>query len=418
MAGEIVLGNLMMDVIQQEFLVPVRYPIYFTTGVFASANRLLRDIVGGGRNVEAANNEDNLPARIVVVLDHGVERAHPALVHSIAAYCEEHRDVLTLARPVLVVPGGEEIKDERRYTDQIVEAINAASLCRHSYVIAVGGGAVLDAAGFAAATAHRGVRLVRVPTTVLSQDDSAVGVKNGINAFGKKNYLGTFTPPFAVINDAGFLSTLSDRDWRGGTTEAVKAALIRDPRFFELIEEHAQALVDRDLQVMAKVIRHSAMLHLRHIATGGDPFEHGSSRPLDFGHWAAHKLEQVTKHRLGHGEAVGIGIALDTTYSYLAGLLPEASWRRIVELLAALGVPVYDAALDERLDDPDHRDCILRGLDDFQEHLGGRLTIMLLQEIGQPIDVHEVRADLIRQSIASIKTLEAERRRSAAKKAS
>jgi len=408
----------MMDVIQQEFLVPVRYPVYFTTGVFAPSNRLLRDVVTGGRNLEGSNTEDNLPARIVVVLDQGVERAHPTLVGSIDAYGEAHRDVLTLARPVLVVPGGEQIKDERRYTDQIIEAINAASLCRHSYVIAVGGGAVLDAAGFAAATAHRGVRLVRLPTTVLSQDDSAVGVKNGINAFGKKNYLGTFTPPFAVINDAGFLSTLSDRDWRGGTTEAVKAALIRDPRFFELIERHAQALVDRNLEVMTQIIRHSAMLHLRHIATGGDPFEHGSSRPLDFGHWAAHKLEQVTNHRLGHGEAVGIGIALDTTYSYLAGLLPEASWRRIVQLLAALGVPVYDAALDDRLDAPVHPGCILRGLDDFQEHLGGRLTIMLLKEIGQPVDVHEVRADLVRQSIATIKTLEAERMRSAAKKAS
>ena len=410
----------MIDVIQQEFLVPVRYPVYFTTGVFTPSNRLLRDIVTGGRNTgtAAANEEDELPAKIVVVLDRGVEDGHPALTDSIAAYCEEHRDTLTLATAVLVVPGGEQIKEDRRHTEQIIDAINTSALCRHSYVIAIGGGAVLDAAGFAAATAHRGVRLIRVPTTVLSQDDSAVGVKNGINAFGKKNYLGTFTAPFAVVNDGSFLSTLTDRDWRGGTTEAVKAALIRDPQFFDFLEQHASRLVDRDLQAMMKVIRHSAMLHLRHIATGGDPFEQGSSRPLDFGHWAAHKLEQVTNHRLGHGEAVGIGIALDTTYSYLAGFLAESSWRRIVQLLAALGVPVYDAALEDRLDTPDHSDCILHGLDDFREHLGGRLTIMLLKEIGQPFDVHEVRTDLVRQSIATIKALEAERLRSAAKKAS
>jgi 3-dehydroquinate synthase len=409
-----------MDVIHQEFLVPVRYPVYFTTGVFAASNPLLRDIVTGGisTGIRATIAEDTLPVKAVVVVDRGVDEAHPALLDSIARYCERNGDALTLAPPVLVVPGGEQIKDDRRHIDRIIDAINVSSLCRHSYVIAVGGGAVLDAAGFAAATAHRGVRLIRVPTTVLSQDDSAVGVKNGINAFGKKNYLGTFTPPFAVINDGAFLSTLSDRDWRGGTTEAVKAALIRDPQFFEFLEQHASALVDRDLQVMTKVIRHSAMLHLRHIATGGDPFEQGSSRPLDFGHWAAHKLEQVTNHRLGHGEAVGIGIALDTTYSHLAGFLPETSWRRIVQLLAALGVPLYDAALENRLDTPDHSDCILRGLDEFREHLGGRLTIMLLKAIGQPFDVHEVRADLVRQSIATIKTLEAERVRSAAKKAS
>jgi 3-dehydroquinate synthase len=410
----------MIDVIQQEFLVPVRYPVYFTTGVFTPSNRLLRDIVAGGRRAgtSAANEEDELPAKIVVVLDRGVEDAHPALTDSIAAYCQAHGDALTLATSVLVVPGGEQIKEDRRYVERIIDAINTSALCRHSYVIAIGGGAVLDAAGFAAATAHRGVRLIRVPTTVLSQDDSAVGVKNGINAFGKKNYLGTFTAPFAVVNDGGFLATLSDRDWRGGTTEAVKAALIRDPQFFDFLEQHAALLVDRDLQAMMKAIRHSAMLHLRHIATGGDPFEQGSSRPLDFGHWAAHKLEQVTNHRLGHGEAVGIGIALDTTYSYLAGFLPEPSWRRIVQLLAALGVAVYDAALEDRLDTPEHSDCILRGLDDFREHLGGRLTIMLLKEIGQPFDVHEVRTDLVRQSIATIKGLEADRLRAAAKKAS
>jgi 3-dehydroquinate synthase len=410
----------MMDVIQQEFLVPVRYPVHFTTGVFAASNRLLRDVIADGRSsaASAPNGEDRLPARVVVVLDRGVERAHPTLVDTILAYADQHRDALTLATPVLVVPGGEQIKEDRRHADRIVEAINAASLCRHSYVIAIGGGAVLDAAGFAAATAHRGVRLVRVPTTVLSQDDSAVGVKNGINAFGKKNYLGTFSPPFAVINDAGFLSTLSDRDWRGGTTEAVKAALIRDPQFFELLEQRAASLAARDLTAMAQVIRHSAILHLRHIATSGDPFEHGSSRPLDFGHWAAHKLEQVTEHRIGHGEAVGIGIAIDSTYSYLAGYLPEASWRRIVQLLVALGVPVYDPALDERLDTPDHPDCVLRGLDDFQEHLGGRLTVMLLKDIGQPFDVHEVRPDLVRTSIAMMKAREAERAESSAKKAS
>jgi len=409
----------MMDVIQQDFLVPVRYPVYFTTGVFTPSNRLLRDIVASGRYPGAGTNgEDALPARIVTVVDRGVDRAHPALVDSIGAYCQEHRDVLTLATAVMVVPGGEQIKEERRYTERVIEAINASALCRHSYVIAIGGGAVLDAVGFAAATAHRGVRLIRIPTTVLSQDDSGVGVKNGVNAFGKKNYLGTFSPPFAVVNDASFLSTLSDRDWRGGTTEAVKAALIRDAQFFEALEQQAAALVARDLEVMAKVIRHSAMLHLRHIATGGDPFEQGSSRPLDFGHWAAHKLEQVTHHRLGHGEAVGIGIALDTTYSYLAGYLPEAAWRRIVQLLAALGVPMYDAALEDHLDTPEHRDCILRGLDDFQEHLGGRLTIMLLNDIGRPFDVHDVRPDLVRQSIAIIKTLETERMQSAAKKAS
>jgi 3-dehydroquinate synthase len=402
----------MKDVIQQEFLVPVRYPVHFTTGVFSSANALLRDVIA------AADPNDEEPARVAVVVDRGVERAHPALLGDIAAYFAQHRRAIALTAPVLVVPGGEAIKNDRRHVDRNLETINAASLCRHSYLIAVGGGAVLDAAGFAAATAHRGIRLVRVPTTVLSQDDSAMGVKNGVNAFGKKNYLGTFAPPFAVINDALFLTTLSDRDWRGGLTEAIKAALIRDAAFFALLERHAPALRARELAPMTEVVRRSAVLHLQHIATGGDPFEHGSSRPLDFGHWAAHKLEQTSDHRLGHGEAVGIGIALDTTYSHLAGFLPEAPWRRVVDLLIALGVQIYAPELDEHFDTPQHERCVLGGLSEFQEHLGGRLTIMLLEDIGQPFDVHAIDAGIVERSIAILKGLAVERPASSAQKAS
>ena len=249
----------MMDVIEQEFLVPVRYPVHFTTGVFATSNPLLRDLVASGHaartNATTGDSEDDAPAKLVVVVDRGVERAHPALIEAIGAYCTAHTNAIALSAPILIVPGGESVKNDRRHVERILETINTASLCRHSYLVAVGGGAVLDAAGFAAATAHRGIRLIRVPTTVLSQDDSGMGVKNGVNAFGKKNYLGTFAPPFAVINDSSFLSTLSDRDWRGGATEAVKAALIRDPEFFEFLEHHAAALVDRDLPAMVQVIR-------------------------------------------------------------------------------------------------------------------------------------------------------------------
>jgi 3-dehydroquinate synthase len=397
-----------MDVIEQKFQVAIRYPVHFTHGVFTPSNRVLRDLIAA----------DESPARLVVVLDRGVERAHPDLVEAIGAYCAEHSAAMSLAVPVLVVPGGEAIKNDRRHADRILEVINSAALCRHSYVVAVGGGAVLDAAGFAAATAHRGVRLIRVPTTVLAQDDSAVGVKNGINAFGKKNYIGTFAPPFAVVNDFAFLATLSDRDWRGGVTEAVKAALIRDPEFFDLLESRAEALLTRDAAAMEQVIRRSAILHLRHIATSGDPFEQGSSRPLDFGHWAAHKLEQMTNHRLRHGEAVGIGIALDTTYSYLAGFLPEAVWRRIMNLLVSLGVRVYTAELGEGTEPAGDPQPVLHGLAEFQEHLGGRLTIMLLKGIGEPFDVNEIRTDLMLRSIELLKRFEADRTAASAKKAS
>jgi 3-dehydroquinate synthase len=387
-----------MDLIRQRVRVEFEYPVYFSAGVLEPSNLLLRDVI--------ARTADETPSRLVVIVDGGVAEHHPALAAQIAGYCQRHKTVLHLAAPVLVVPGGETVKNDPGTVDEIHRVINDAGLCRHSYVVAIGGGAVLDAAGYAAATAHRGIRLIRVPTTVLAQDDSAMGVKNGINAFGKKNYLGTFAPPFAVINDSTFLTTLSDRDWRAGVSEAIKAALIKDRAFFDYLEQQAAALRTRDLAAMEQVIKRCAALHLSHIANGGDPFELGSSRPLDFGHWSAHKLEQLTAHRLGHGEAVAIGIALDATYSYLAGFLPEDDWRRILTLLPALGLAVYVPELGEHLDRADDPASVLRGLDEFREHLGGTLTILMLRSIGAPFDVHEIRRDVMIRSIGVLRDFE------------
>lgn len=375
----------------QPFNVAFRYPILFTEGVLDPANPCLRDVVAG--------RADDLPAKVAFIVDHGLLEGHPDLRDQINQYCRKHEDVLKLMAPPLELPGGERVKNEWRYVLDALRTIQEALLCRHSYVVAIGGGAVLDVVGFAAAIAHRGVRLIRIPTTVLSQDDSAIGVKNGINAFEKKNYLGTFAPPCAVINDARFLTTLSDRDWRSGIAEAIKVALIRDASFFEFIEAHAERLKDRDLAAMERLVRRSAELHYAHITSSGDPFEQGSSRPLDFGHWAAHKLEQVSDYRLKHGEAVAIGIALDTTYARLCGFLPEAEWRRVIEALAGVGLPMYAPELSQHLDkDSDSRN-VLRGLVEFQEHLGGKLTVMLLEGIGRAFDVHEIRRDVMVKSI-------------------
>src|SRR6476620_7637928 len=200
-----------MNVIRQPIQVTFSYPVIFTTGLFSPSNPTFRNVFG---------QQPPHPARILFVLDSGVVEAHPSLTRAIEAYCSAHPEALTLSADTLVIQGGESAKNDGRVLEQIQGAINQAGLCRHSYVAVVGGGAVLDVVGYAAATAHRGLRLVRVPTTVLAQDDSAVGVKNGVNAFGKKNFLGTFAPPFAVLNDADFLPTLSDRDWRSGISEA------------------------------------------------------------------------------------------------------------------------------------------------------------------------------------------------------
>jgi 3-dehydroquinate synthase len=223
---------------------------------------------------------------------------------------------------------------------------------------------------------------------VLAQDDSGVGVKNGVNLFGVKNFCGTFAPPFAVLNDIDLLTPLSQRDKIAGMAEAVKVALIRDARFFAWLERHADHLTTFQRPALAQMIQRCAELHMRQIAHGGDPFETGSARPLDYGHWSAHKLESLTKHHVRHGEAVAIGIALDARYSVLAGMLAAGREERICALLEHLGFRLWHPALE--MARPDGSLAILDGLREFREHLGGELTVTLLEEIGRGAEVHEI----------------------------
>ncbi|MBN3889564.1 MAG: 3-dehydroquinate synthase [Nostoc sp. JL31] len=378
--------------INQRVSVTFNYEVYFTQNLFELKNPTLAQVIGA--------DEEAKPKKLVAVIDAGILKYQPELVKQLVAYTKFYAEVLAIAAEPMIISGGEAAKNDRTLLEQIQQQIETAGLCRHSYVLAIGGGAVLDLVGYAAATAHRGIRLIRVPTTVLGQNDSGVGVKNGINAFGKKNFLGTFAPPYAVINDSAFLTTLDDRDWRSGIAEAVKVALIKDASFFDFIHSHTASLRRRDMDTMQQVIYRCAQLHLEHIANGGDPFEMGSSRPLDFGHWAAHKLEHLTNYRLRHGEAVAIGIALDSTYSYLAGLLDCSEWQRILNSLSALGFTLYVPELAEKLSNLEDPDCLFRGLTEFREHLGGELTLTLLKGIGKRIEVHEVNLLLYRQAIS------------------
>ena len=365
----------MSTILQQSFSVPFRYPVAFTENLFAASQTLFVDTFPEGQL-----------ARVFFVLDSGVVAHHSELISQIKNYVAAYPSRLALVDEPLVVDGGEACKNNPDAYQQVVEATNSFGIDRHSYIAAIGGGAVLDMVGFAAAISHRGIRLIRIPTTVLSQNDSAVGVKNSINAFGKKNYLGTFTPPFAVLNDFTFLESLEDRDWASGISEAIKVALIKDLEFFEWLEKAAPALASREMEPMKKHIIRSARHHMDHIA-GVDPFEFGSSRPLDFGHWAAHKLEKLSDFRIRHGEAVAIGIALDSAYSFLQGRIEEADLLRVFKVFHALGLSLYAPELQE--------DALLQGLKEFQEHLGGRLTIMLLDKLGKGVEVHEMDSILI-----------------------
>ena len=368
------------DVIHQRLTIPFDYPVRFTEGILRPDHSVLVDAI--------SRREPERRHRVFVIVDGGLPPLRPELTQEIDSYVAAHADRLELVGEVEIVPGGEAVKNDPVHVERIQARLHELGIDRQSVVLVIGGGAVQDMAGYAAATAHRGVRLVRVPTTVLSQNDSGVGVKNGINAFGTKNFLGTFAPPFAVINDFDLLRTLTPRDLRAGIAEAVKVALIRDADFFTWLETNVRGLAAFAAAPMREMIRRSAELHLHHIAGGGDPFEFGTSRPLDFGHWAAHRLETLTANELRHGEAVAIGMALDTRYSVEIGLLDESALSRICALLEALGLRLWDPALNHR--DASGARKIHRGLIEFREHLGGDLAVTLLEGIGRGLEVHEI----------------------------
>jgi 3-dehydroquinate synthase len=379
-----------VSVIERSIQVSWPLRVFFTEDVFAPDNLILRDALA-----------DTATRKVLVVLDDALAQAQSNLAERIKKYFSAHAEKLQLVCPPIEITGGESAKNCPTRITEIHARIDQYHIDRHSYLIAIGGGALLDVAGFAAATAHRGVHHVRIPTTTLAQADSGVGVKNGINAFGKKNFVGTFAPPFAVINDFKLLATLKPNDKRAGYVEAVKVACIRDKNFFAEIERDAEKLSVFESNAMKHLIGRCAELHLDHIAGGGDPFEIGSARPLDFGHWAAHKLEQISRFQIQHGEAVAIGIALDVIYSKKIGLLDENSASRILRLLEQLGFKLFADEL--LLANNQGQLQILNGLEEFREHLGGELTITLLQEIGRGIEIHEMNPQKIIEAIHELR---------------
>jgi 3-dehydroquinate synthase len=167
--------------IHQRISVTFNYEVYFTQNLFELKNPTLAQVISA--------DEETKPKKIVAVVDAGILKYQPELVKQLVAYAKFYGEVLAIAAEPMIISGGEAAKNNHTLVEQIQQLIETAGLCRHSYVLAIGGGAVLDLVGYAAATAHRGIRLIRVPTTVLAQNDSGVGVKNGINAFGKKNFL-------------------------------------------------------------------------------------------------------------------------------------------------------------------------------------------------------------------------------------
>ncbi len=387
--------------IHQKFSVKYDYDVLFTQGIFDLENNLLTHTV-------SKNGGNLLPYKILFMIERNVIKHFPDLQKMITEYCTYNKNILAMSTPPEIINGGESFKSFDRI-EKLCSLFAKNKLCRHSFVAIIGGGAILDSVGMAASLVHRGIRQIRIPTTSLSQCDSGVGVKTSINMFNKKNFIGTFAPPYAVINDCNFLKSLKYRDWISSVPEAIKVAMINDVEFFEWIIQNSANFAKRDMHSMKKLIAHCAKLHLKHIATSGDPFEFGSARPLDFGHWAAHKLEICTNGVLRHGEAVGIGILLDSYYATQTGHLDEEIFKKLLIAYKRMRLPIYVPELSAKKTDKTL--LLLDGIEDFREHLGGELHITMPDQLGNKIEISEINTNILIKGIEVLKQEYSKRRK-------
>lgn len=383
----------MYKIIKQSFKINFKYNIFFTKNIFDINNTLL---------IKILNKENKTKKNIIIFIDKNVSKSHLNLETDIKNYINKHKKYINLKSKPINITGGEKIKNHYMLVKYIYKLIDTYKICRQSFIISIGGGTIQDLLGYIASTAHRGIKLIRMPTTVLSQDDSGVGVKNGINFLNKKNFIGCFSPPFAVINDYTFLNSLKNKELIEGISEAIKVALIKDETLFEFIEKNTQKIIDRHSTIIEKIIYECAKLHAEHISKKGDPFETLSSRPLDFGHWSAHKIESLSKYKISHGESVGIGIILDCTYSYLIKLLDKNSWKRIINTFIKLNLPIYTKELSIK---KNGKQILFDGLEEFREHLGGKLTITLIKNIGTQLDIHHINITIYQKALKLIKKI-------------
>ena len=381
--------------IQETLTVKYDYPVVFLRGLFAPTNSCLAETVDRLR--------EKRRHRVSVFIDAGVVKQRRDVLKTIELYFKAHTKTIELTAKPRVVPGGEGIKGDGMLLLSLVNDMIAQHLSRQCVVLVIGGGAVLDAVGFAASLIHRGLRVVRAPTTALSQCDSGVGVKTAVNMNGGKNIVGTFAPPFAVLNDFDFLATLPDGEWAAGIAEAFKVAIIKDADFLRRLCAQAGALKARQMKALEEVLIRCAELHLYHIRTSGDPFEMGAARPLDFGHWAAHKLESMSNYKIGHGQAVAAGVALDSIYAARKGWLAADELELVLKGMKDAGLTLWYDEFNRK--DRSGNPMILAGLKDFQEHLGGELCVTFPKRLGYRHEVHEVEAATVKKALAALKEL-------------
>lgn len=274
--------------------------------------------------------ERRLAGRYMLVTDANVAARH-------ARPLRERMAEIGLKVSMVVCPAGETSKT--RATKEMVEdAMVDAGCGRDSAVVAVGGGVITDLAGFVAATYQRGIPCVLVPTTLLAMVDACIGGKTAVDHPKGKNLIGAFHQPAGVFVDIDFLATLSDREYRSGLAEVVKAAVIRDARFFERIVSQTQRLRARDAVLLAEIV--AVACEIKADVVASDEKERDLRKILNFGHTIGHAIETLSGYTLAHGEAVSIGMVAEARMAVRLGILPMGDSAAVASALSGLDLPV------------------------------------------------------------------------------
>ena len=273
--------------------------------------------------------------RFAVISDSNVAALH-------AGYLVAQLERQGASALLCTIPAGERFKTRETWA-AVTDELLAAGLGRDSTIVALGGGVVCDLAGFVAATFMRGVPVVHIPTTLLAMIDASIGGKTGVDTLTGKNLVGAFHQPAAVLIDPEILATLPLEELRSGMAEAIKHGAIADAGYFEyMVREMPRMLAGepsrRDVPALGYVIEKSVRLKAGFVAA--DEKERGARKSLNFGHTIGHAIETLSGYTMRHGEAVGVGMLLETTAAERAGITQAGTSAEILASLRSAGLPV------------------------------------------------------------------------------
>jgi 3-dehydroquinate synthase len=292
----------------------------------------------------------------------------------------------------VAVPSGESSKNWA-LAGELLEGLASARLGRDSMLFALGGGVIGDLAGFVAATFLRGIDFAQIPTTLISQIDSSIGGKTGVNLARGKNLVGAFHHPRGVVIDTDVLRTLPERELRSGLAEVIKHAAIADAELFEYLEDNIDRILKLDPACMRYVIARNCQIKAEIVSA--DPFDRGIRAILNFGHTIGHALEKAAgEWQLRHGEGVAIGMVAETRLAARMGRCTRDTLDRLEALVRAAGLPTTAADVDCQ------RATVAMGLDKKIEH--GRLKLSLVQALGQAQTLDGVDRDALEDALQSV----------------